>query len=70
MALDEQDLVRRFTYHPPSGDQPDRYEKIRGRGLDLARLVDGLVPDGREKALAITAIEQAVMWANAGIARS
>lgn len=29
-----------------------------------------LVPDGREKATAITKLEEFMMWANAGIARA
>lgn len=63
------DLDRRFTYHRPRGDQPFRYAEIRDAGRDFAGLIDGRCPDGREKSLAITAVEQAVMWANAAIAR-
>jgi hypothetical protein len=32
-------------------------------------MLNELVPDSREKSLAITHLEEAVMWANAGIAR-
>ena len=65
-----EDLVKRFTYHTPKGDQPQRYESIRGHGIDLADLIDDLCPDSREKSLAITKLEEAVMWANAAIARN
>ena len=63
------DLINRFTYHPPKGDQPQAYEEIRRTGRELAETVDRLAPDSREKSLALTNIEQAVMWANAAVAR-
>lgn len=64
------DLANRFTYHPPTGDQPQRYEQIRAAGLDLACLLDRLCPPSRERSLALTNLEQVVMWANAAIARN
>lgn len=67
MTPDE--LARRFTYHPPKDDQPHRYELIRDSGRNLAELLNRVCPDGREKSLAVTHLEQAVMWANAAIAR-
>lgn len=64
------DLTKRFTYHPPKADQPGRYERIRAGAAALASMVDEICPDSREKSLAITKIEEAVMWANAAIARN
>lgn len=58
-----------FTYHAPTGDQPQRYEKIRADGKALALTLVNLCPDTRERSLALTKIEEAVMWANAAIAR-
>jgi hypothetical protein len=65
----DEELLARFTYHPPKGDQPGRYERIRNHGMRLAELVDEECPESREKSLALTKIEEAVMWANAAIAR-
>ena len=59
-----------FTYHAPKPGQPEKYQSIREKGKELAYLIDELVPDSREKSLAQTNLEQAVMWANAGIARN
>ena len=59
-----------FTYHAPKDGQPEKYQAIREKAKELAYLIDELVPDGREKSLAKTNLEQATMWANAGIARS
>jgi hypothetical protein len=63
------DLVDRFTYHEPDANQPERYRAIRSNALTLAALINENVPESREKSLAITRLEETVMWANAGIAR-
>lgn len=69
--MKREEITLRFTYHPPQNQgQVDRYQDIRERGLAFAEFVNQSVPDSREKALALTNIEQAVMWANAGIARN
>jgi hypothetical protein len=62
------DLARRFTYHPPKLEQPERYECIRAEALGMAITLCELAPDSRERALALTNLQQAVMWANAAIA--
>lgn len=64
----DQELRTRFTYHPPRGDQPQRYEALRGQAGLLALSIDQLAPDSREKDLALYHLESAVMWANAVIA--
>lgn len=58
-----------FKYHPPQEGQVEKYEWLRDEARKLAHLIDDLCPNGREKSLAITNLEQAVMWANASIAR-
>lgn len=67
--LGETELRNRFTYHPPEPSQIAVYQSVRNAGLELARHIDESAPDSREKSLAITKIEEAVMWANAAIAR-
>ena len=68
--MDAAELGKRFTYHPPTGDQATRYEHIRDTGLGVAILINELCPESREKSLAITHLEEVVMWANAAIARN
>jgi hypothetical protein len=64
------DIENRFTYHAPKGDQPKRYENLRGNAKSLAILIFESCPDSRERSLALTKLEEAVMWANAAIARN
>ena len=58
-----------FTYHPPTADQGERYVKMRTTAKQLAHIIVELVPEGRERSLALTKLEETVMWSNAGIAR-
>jgi hypothetical protein len=66
----EADLLNRFTYHAPHGNQTDRYQMLRSQALDLALAIAEKCPPSRERSLAFTALEEAVMWANASIARN
>jgi hypothetical protein len=70
VTFSDEDLNRIFTYHPPKGDQAVKYEKIRNWALSFATLIQDLSPASRERTHAINKIQEAVMWANAGIARN
>ncbi|MGG1641866.1 hypothetical protein ACIFQM_11330 [Paenibacillus sp. NRS-1782] len=59
-----------FRYHAPRAGQTEKYEAIRQKARDLAYLIDELAPNSREKSLANTKLEEAVMWANASVARN
>ena len=63
-------LKSAFTYHSPKDDQPTRYVAIRDKAHELAQLIVGEVPPSREQSVALTHLETAVFWANAGIARN
>lgn len=75
MALSATDKLRleqienNFSYHAPNGDQAEKYVRIRRAAKDLARLTVELCPDSRERSVALTKLEESVMWANASIAR-
>ena len=68
----EKDYINRFTYHPPKAElnQAERYTGIRDKGKILALYLLEQCPESRELSLAITKLEEAVMWANAAIARN
>lgn len=67
--MEAMDLLTRFMYHAPKGDQSALYEKVRGDAHQLAVDLNSLCPDSRELSLAITKLEEVVFWANAAIAR-
>lgn len=67
---DDKRIDNNFTYHAPLGDQASRYELLRERAKALAKLIMSLTPKSREQSLALTKLEEAIMWANASIARN
>lgn len=59
-----------YKYHSPKEGQQEKYKNIRQTAKLLAEKIDILCPDSREKSVAFTQLETAVMWANAAIARN
>lgn len=57
-----------FTYHAPHGTQQARYVQLREAAKGVAHLINTACPESREKALALTHLQQAVQMANASIA--
>lgn len=68
--MDSKDIENRFTYHAPSAEQIVLYQNMRDMGKEMAICIEDLCPDSREKSLAVTKLEEVVMWANAAIARN
>ncbi len=69
--MDARDLDNRFEYHPPVTDMARHaHESVRAHTRKLAGWFDALLPEGREKSLAITKLEEAMFWANAAVARA
>ncbi len=65
------DLRNRFNYHkPPNEKIVQAHEVMRAACFATAMRSVETVPEGREQALALTKLEEAMMWANAGIARN
>lgn len=64
------EIDRNFTYHAPTEESVRKLQDIRNLAKQFAFLINDLTPDSREKSLAISNLEQAVMWANAGVVRN
>ena len=65
-----EEIARNFTYHPPKEGQAERYTTLREVAKELAELFVEECPESRELSLALTKLEESVMWANASIARN
>jgi hypothetical protein len=69
--LEIEDLDNRFDFHPaPNVEKQNEHASIRQACKRLAYELNSAVPEGREKSLAVTKLEECMMWANAGIARN
>lgn len=66
--MKKKDLEELFKYHSPIGNQPERYNIIRGKARDFAEaIIDNTEPSADQSA-AIRKVREAMMTANAGIA--
>lgn len=68
--MEASDFDNRFSYHAPNDKQKELHQRARSIMHDAAVEVDGMGPDCREKSLAVTALEEAMLWTNAMIARN
>lgn len=66
----KEQIEKNFIYYAPKAGQPEIYTNIRNNAKEFANVIDGYAADCREKALALTKLEECVMWANAAIARN
>lgn len=65
-----EELVNRFKYHPAVSDAvKSKHTDIRNACALFTSVIIELTPHGREQSLAITKIEEAMMWATAAVAR-
>ncbi len=64
-------LAHRFAYHKPQDAETVwAHERVRDLMGDVAEDFGHILPQGRESALALTKLEEAMFWANAAIARA
>jgi hypothetical protein len=67
---DHDQLVNRYEYHQPKGDQAERYARIRKQIFTTATVCVELTPCSPEQARALNALDEAMMLFNAAIARN
>jgi len=64
----DEDLAKRFGYHKATEQTIPMHQEVRGMFLDMAEALNALLPEGREKSLAFTALQESAMWSNAAVA--
>ncbi|MGV0949352.1 MAG: DUF7681 family protein [Azonexus sp.] len=67
-AIAHEDVANRLSHHSPTPDTVDLFELNRASAKALAHQWVDTLPPGRHAALAQTALQEALMWANAAIA--
>jgi hypothetical protein len=68
--MERSEILNRFGYHPPPDEGTVKaYNELRSIARDFCHDIDERCPECREKSLAITKLEEVIMWANAAIAR-
>ena len=63
-------LRERFSYHKPSPEGVERHQRLTDAFVQLAQIVNVVCPEGREKSLVFTKLEEAKMMASAAVARN
>lgn len=68
--MDKSDIDNRFRFHPaPDEEKRNAHGSVRVAFLEFAHDLNDRIPDGREKSLAMTQLEDAIFWSNAALAR-
>lgn len=68
--MDAMDVAARFAFHEADTEEKrDLHRHVRLTMATAAGIIRETVPEGREQALALTKLEEAMFWANAGVAR-
>lgn len=67
--MKQEQIDNNFNYHKPNEDQITSITAIREQCKTTAETINFRCPESREKSVAITKVEEAMMWANAAIAR-
>lgn len=69
--MDVKDIENRFAFHAATSEEKrNAHTSVRERCRQLADFLNEKIPEGREKALAMTHLEEVMMWGNAALARN
>ena len=67
-AEQEEAVLDRFRFHPATPTTGPRHDSVREVHKGVAQYVLDNVPAGRHQSLALTALQESMMWCNAAIA--
>ena len=68
--MDSADIENRFAFHPATTEEKRAaHTSVRHHCRVLADFLNEKLPEGREKSLAVTHLEEVMLWGNAALAR-
>jgi len=67
ITVGKEEIETRLRYQAPNALDVDKCNDIRREAEVFALSIDAYLPDCREKSLAMTKLEEATMWAIAGM---
>ncbi len=74
MPLGHEVIESRFGFHKATLEGAEAtkpmHAELRKEYKEFAQILDAVLPDGREKSLAMTALEDASMWSHKAIAQT
>lgn len=69
--MDSEQIIHNFTNHPPENDDVAySLDYLTSEFIIMAQKLNTMLPEGREKSLAFTNLEQCSMWSKAAVARN
>ena len=68
MPFTPEEIEDLFTYHAPKGDQPMRYDIVRGAAKAFAHVIVANTKPSADQSAAIRMLRECVMTVNASIA--
>ena len=68
--LSNEEISDRVRYHAPSPNGVETHGILSGLFEKIMHEIQVFVPDGRERSIVMTRLEEAKMWASAGVARN
>ena len=68
MSTLSDEVANRFSFHPATPATGAKHDECRDMHLAMARWINDSVPPGRHQSLALTALQESMMWSNAAIA--
>lgn len=68
MALGKDEIAKRFGYHRATSDSAPVHNQVRQIFVNAATSLDLLIPDGCDKSLAMTHLQEAMHWCNSAVA--